>query len=85
MRYQPTDRPTDRPTDTAYYRDARTHLKRDEQRWKRTRDCDQKKEKPIKLKRKNDGNSSKTDERPGKEEKGKGLEIKDENINETKI
>jgi len=23
-----TDRPTDRPTDTAYYRDARTHLKR---------------------------------------------------------
>ena len=24
---QPTDRPTDRPTDTAYYRDARTHLK----------------------------------------------------------
>ena len=22
-----TDRPTDRPTDTAYYRDARTHLK----------------------------------------------------------
>ena len=24
MRYQPTDRPTDR----AYYRDARTHLKR---------------------------------------------------------
>jgi len=30
MRYptdQPTDQPTDRPTDTAYYRDARTHLK----------------------------------------------------------
>ena len=24
---QPTDRPTNRPTDTAYYRDARTHLK----------------------------------------------------------
>ena len=23
-----TDQPTDRPTDTAYYRDARTHLKR---------------------------------------------------------
>ena len=23
-----TDRPTDRPTDTAYYRDARTHLKK---------------------------------------------------------
>ena len=22
-----TDQPTDRPTDTAYYRDARTHLK----------------------------------------------------------
>ena len=28
MRYQPTDRPTDGPTDTAYYKDARTHLKR---------------------------------------------------------
>ena len=27
MRYQPTNQPTDRPTDTAYYRDARTHLK----------------------------------------------------------
>ena len=25
---QPTDQPTNRPTDTAYYRDARTHLKR---------------------------------------------------------
>ena len=24
-----TDRPTDRPTDTAYYRDARTHLKKE--------------------------------------------------------
>ena len=24
---QPTNRPTDQPTDTAYYRDARTHLK----------------------------------------------------------
>ena len=24
---QPTDQPTNRPTDTAYYRDARTHLK----------------------------------------------------------
>ena len=24
---QPTNQPTDRPTDTAYYRDARTHLK----------------------------------------------------------
>ena len=28
MRYQPTDQPTNRPTGTAYYRDARTHLKR---------------------------------------------------------
>ena len=27
MRYRPTDQQTDRPTDTAYYRDARTHLK----------------------------------------------------------
>ena len=27
MRYRPTDRQTDQPTDTAYYRDARTHLK----------------------------------------------------------
>ena len=26
-----TNRPTDRPTDTAYYRDARTHLKME--RW----------------------------------------------------
>ena len=25
---RPTDQPTDQPTDTAYYRDARTHLKR---------------------------------------------------------
>ena len=25
-----TDRPTDRPTDTAYYRDARPHLKSEE-------------------------------------------------------
>ena len=24
---QPTNQPTNRPTDTAYYRDARTHLK----------------------------------------------------------
>ena len=24
---RPTNRPTDQPTDTAYYRDARTHLK----------------------------------------------------------
>ena len=29
MRYRPTnDRPTNQPTDTAYYRDARTHLKK---------------------------------------------------------
>ena len=28
-----TDRPTDRPTDTAYYRDARTHLKIRLQTW----------------------------------------------------
>ena len=27
MNALPTDQPTDQPTDTAYYRDARTHLK----------------------------------------------------------
>ena len=28
MRYRPTNQQTDQPTDTAYYRDARTYLKR---------------------------------------------------------
>ena len=29
---QQTDQSTDRPTDTAYYRDARTHLKKNDNR-----------------------------------------------------